>query len=279
MGEKLKLIDQARHGDILLEIFEYESLSGSSDPSIAQELYYAQKTGIKLRKVKATLFSDRTRLITESGALHYSKGNIKTDNKIGGLSGALEKFVNKKLNNEKFFRPSYTGVGEVHLEPSFNHFTLFVLNDDALVVDRGMFYASAGDLSVEFAPVDSVSSALFGNEGLIQTVIRGTGVVVVEIPVPFSELVAVELNNETLKVDGDFALMRYGDVRAYVSLGNKGLFKTWTSGETLVETFKGTGTVFLAPTNDIYRGLSERLKSNRINTGDVIDHQNRYESD
>ena len=278
MGEKLKLIDHARCGDILLEIFEYESLSGSSDPSIAQELYYAQQTGIRLRKVKATLYSDRTTLITESGALHYSKGNIVVDNKIGGVSGAIEKFFNKKLNNEKFFRPSYRGVGEVHLEPSFNHFYLFVLEDDALVVDRGMFYASAGDLSVSFAPVDSVSSALLGNEGLIQTVIKGTGVVAVEIPVPFSELVAVELNDETLKVDGDFALMRHGDVKASVSLGNKGLFKSWTSGEKLVETFKGTGTVFLAPTNDVYRDLSDRLKSNRINTGDVIDHQNRYET-
>lgn len=278
MGEKLKLIDHARCGDILLEIFEYESLSGSSDPSIAQELYYAQQTGIRLRKVKATLYSDRTTLITESGALHYSKGNIVVDNKIGGVSGAIEKFFNKKLNNEKFFRPSYRGVGEVHLEPSFNHFYLFVLEDDALVVDRGMFYASAGNLSVSFAPVDSVSSALLGNEGLIQTVIKGTGVVAVEIPVPFSELVAVELNDETLKVDGDFALMRHGDVKASVSLGNKGLFKSWTSGEKLVETFKGTGTVFLAPTNDVYRDLSDRLKSNRINTGDVIDHQNRYEN-
>lgn len=278
MGEKLKLIDHARCGDILLEIFEYESLSGSSDPSIAQELYYAQQTGIRLRKVKATLYSDRTTLITESGALHYSKGNIVVDNKIGGVSGAIEKFFNKKLNNEKFFRPSYRGVGEVHLEPSFNHFYLFVLEDDALIVDRGMFYASAGDLSVSFAPVDSVSSALLGNEGLIQTVIKGTGVVAVEIPVPFSELVAVELNDETLKVDGDFALMRHGDVKASVSLGNKGLFKSWTSGEKLVETFKGTGTVFLAPTNDVYRDLSDRLKSNRINTGDVIDHQNRYEN-
>lgn len=278
MGEKLKLIDHARCGDILLEIFEYESLSGSSDPSIAQELYYAQQTGIRLRKVKATLYSDRTTLITESGALHYSKGNIVVDNKIGGVSGAIEKFFNKKLNNEKFFRPSYRGVGEVHLEPSFNHFYLFVLEDDALVVDRGMFYASAGNLSVSFAPVDSVSSALLGNEGLIQTVIKGTGVVAVEIPVPFSELVAVELNDETLKVDGDFALMRHGDVKASVSLGNKGLFKSWTSGEKLVETFKGTGTVFLAPTNDVYRDLSDRLKSNRINTGDVIDHQNRYET-
>lgn len=278
MGEKLKLIDHARCGDILLEVFEYESLSGSSDPSIAQELYYAQQTGIRLRKVKATLYSDRTTLITESGALHYSKGNIVVDNKIGGVSGAIEKFFNKKLNNEKFFRPSYRGVGEVHLEPSFNHFYLFVLEDDALIVDRGMFYASAGDLSVSFAPVDSVSSALLGNEGLIQTVIKGTGVVAVEIPVPFSELVAVELNDETLKVDGDFALMRHGDVKASVSLGNKGLFKSWTSGEKLVETFKGTGTVFLAPTNDVYRDLSDRLKSNRINTGDVIDHQNRYET-
>lgn len=276
MGEKLNLIDSARCGDILLEVFEYESLRGSSDPSIAQELYYAQQTGIRLRKVKATLYSDRTTLLTESGALHYSKGNIKTDNKLGGVSGTVEKFLNMKLNKEKFFRPSYRGVGEVHLEPSFNHFALFNLKDDALVVDRGMYYASAGDLKVEFAPVDSVSSALLGNEGLIQTVIKGTGVVVVEIPVPFSELVAVELSDETLKVDGDFALMRHGDVRASVSLGNKGIFKTWTSGETLVETFKGTGTVFLAPTNDVYRDLSDRLRGNRINTGDVLEHQNRY---
>jgi len=50
---------------------------------------------------------------------------------------------------------------------------------------------------------------LFGGEGLFQTRIRGTGICVLESPVPADEVLRIDLKEETLQVDGNFALMRW----------------------------------------------------------------------
>jgi uncharacterized protein (AIM24 family) len=101
----------------------------------------------------------------------------------------------------------------------------------------------------------NVSSALFGGEGLFQTRIRGTGICVFESPVPTDEVLRIDLKNETLQVDGNFALMRTGQIEFSVEKSTKGIIGTLTSGEGLLQTFRGTGSVWLAPTQDIYQKL------------------------
>ncbi len=120
----------------------------------------------------------------------------------------------------------------------------------------------------------NVSSALLGGEGLFQTQVRGSGLAVFELPVPASEVRCVHLNNETLQVDGNFALMRSGQIDFSVEKSSKGMFGSMTSGEGLLQTFRGTGRVWLAPTQAIYSqmsrgglsGLSSAVHSSRSST-------------
>jgi uncharacterized protein (AIM24 family) len=65
----------------------------------------------------------------------------------------------------------------------------------------------------------------------------------------------IDLKDETLQVDGNFALMRTGRIEFSVEKSTKGIIGTLTSGEGLLQTFRGTGSVWLAPTQDIYQKL------------------------
>lgn len=80
---------------------------------------------------------------------------------------------------------------------------------------------------------------------------------VISTPVPQEELIVYNLEvDEKLHVDGNFALMRTADVCFSVEKSGKSLFQSLTSGEGLLQTFKGPGTVWIAPTQAIY----ERIK-------------------
>ena len=56
--------------------------------------------------------------------------------------------------------------------------------------------------------------------------------------------------------------MRTGAIEFSVEKSTKGLLGTLTSGEGLLQTFRGTGSVWLAPTQEIY----ERLQTDGIAT-------------
>ena len=101
---------------------------------------------------------------------------------------------------------------------------------------------------------------LFGKETFFQTKLSGSGVVVLEIPVPETEIIKVKLINDTLKVDGNFAILRSGNLEFTVEKSAKTLIGTGTSGEGFLSTFRGTGEVWLLPTLIAY----EELKKNNI---------------
>ena len=98
----------------------------------------------------------------------------------------------------------------------------------------------------------NVSSALLGGEGIFQIRLSGSGLVVLESPVPASEIDVVELNNETLKVDGNFVILRSEGIAFTVERSAKTLIGSAVSGEGLVNVYKGTGSVWMAPSIKIY---------------------------
>ena len=56
-------------------------------------------------------------------------------------------------------------------------------------------------------------------------------------------------------MDGNFALMRTGQIDFSVEKSTRSLLGTLTSGEGLLQTFRGTGSVWLAPTQAVYQQL------------------------
>jgi uncharacterized protein (AIM24 family) len=194
-----------------------------------------QREGLNL--VKVTLQNETVR--TESGALYYMRGNIVMESKPPSAGG----FLKSLATGENIFRPTYTGTGELYLEPSFSGFHIIELSGNEWILDSGAYWAS--DISVEVGVErNKLISGLIGGEGLFQTKVKGRGKVVMVAQGPVEE---IHLKNEKLVVDGNFAIARTGGLNYRVEKATKSIFGSMTSGEFLVNSFEGTGTVLLAP--------------------------------
>jgi len=209
-SSKFEVIDTAEDDRFRVEILAYSSLGGAKDHQTAATVYFANQAGIRLKQVRITLRNGEA--IAESGALHFMLGQIQMESKIGGVSGLGKAMMNKFVTKEAAIMPRYRGTGQIYLEPSFSHFLIYRLMGEEVIADKGMFYCGQGTLDIGSALQRNVSSALFGGEGLFQTRIKGKGICVFESPVPVDEVMRIDLKDETLQVDGNFALMRTGRI-------------------------------------------------------------------
>ena len=261
--------------DSIFQILEYDDLRGSEDVNLAVKLNFMREAGIKLKQVRIILDDSSVQL--ESGALSYLKGDIRIQNKIGGPLGLGKKLFNSKVTGETMFKPTYSGTGEIFLEPSFGQFALVELQDDEIIVDDGMFYACEDGIEVSSAMQKSISSLLLGNEGAFQTRISGDGLVVLELPVPETEIFKCKLNNDELKVDGNFAILRTGDIEFTVEKATKSIIGTATSGEGFLNVYRGTGDVWLVPTKSVYQNIQNMRFGDMFNPGGSYGKNNTNE--
>lgn len=247
------------------EVIQWSDLKGGESVNSAMMTYFMRESDIKMKALRVRLDNSSVKL--EAGALHYMKGDIEMTSKMGGLKGLGKKMFNSALTKETVMKPLYEGTGEIYTEPTFGHFALIELENEEIIVDDGIFYASEGNIEVGASMQKNMSSALLGNEGLFQTKIKGSGIVALEIPVPECEIVKFTLNNETLKVDGNIALLRTGNVQFTVEKSTKSLIGSAASGEGFLNVFRGTGEVWVAPTQAIYDRLAYSGLSGMTNPG------------
>ncbi|MEM1348624.1 MAG: AIM24 family protein [Myxococcota bacterium] len=254
-GGSLAIVSEHRSptSGVRVEVLEHQGLSGSRSVHAAQALHYASATGLTLKRVRLTL--NNAAVVLEAGSLHYMHGAIEVTNASGGISGALKKRMTSSLTGEGAYNPTYSGTGTIYLEPAFGHFMVVHLNNEEFIVDRGLFYACDKGVELSAAMQKSISAALAGGEGLFQTRLSGTGLVVLAVPVDPAEIERVRLEGSTLQVDGNFALARKGDITFTVERSSKSIMGSVRSGEGLLQTFRGTGEVWLAPTQAVYRRL------------------------
>lgn len=249
----IRIIDSAENGSCKIEVMEYEKLLGSTNTNSAIDMYYMDKQNMRARQI--VVYLNNTAVSIEPGAMSYFKGRIEM---ISGVtaSNALGRVFSSMTTGESFSQPEYRGTGYVVLEPSFKHFLLLKLDQEDIIVDKGMFYCAQEGVRVNSIAQKNVSSALLGGEGIFQLQLQGTGLVVLECVVPSCEINIIELNNETLKVDGNFAVLRSGNIQFTVERSAKTLLGSAVSGEGLVNVYRGTGTVWLAPSIKIYNTIN-----------------------
>ncbi|MBP5976621.1 AIM24 family protein [Brasilonema sp. CT11] len=193
------------------------------------------KEGLHL--VKVILQNETVK--TESGALYYMRGNIHMESKAPSAGS----FFKSLATGENIFRPTYTGTGELYLEPSLSGFYVMELNGIEWILDRGAYWASDGSVEVSVER-NKLVSGFIGGEGFFQTKVKGRGKVVMVTQGPVEE---IHLQNDRLVVDGNFAIARTNTLKYRVEKATKSILGSMTSGEFLVNTFEGTGTVLLAP--------------------------------
>lgn len=239
MHQVIKVLDSSEGKGLKIEVIEYQSLPG----------HYSEHTDHqyieKLRQVRVQLKGGE--LITEAGALQFMKGNVtmKVDS---SLKSVAKGFLSNRLTGEASVKPRYKGNGEVYLEPSFDHFLLFEMDNEEIIADKGVFYCCEASITVGVAAQKNISSAIAGGEGLFQTKLKGSGVCVIQSNVPIEHVLIYQLNNETLQVDGNYALLRRGQIDFTVEKSTKSWIGTARSGEGLLQTFRGTGEVWIIPT-------------------------------
>lgn len=195
------------------------------------------------RMAKITL---RNSAVTvEAGQLHYMFGQIQMTAEGPSLGGLAKSFLTK----EKAVRPVYSGTGEIYLEPTFGELNVMELRPgEAWVLDKGAYIASDQGVAIDMQ-ANPAFRGMFGGEGWFQTHVSGQGKVIYWSPGPVER---IEIQGQTLTVDGSFAVARTASLEYRVEKATKGLFKSWMSGEGLVSTFRGYGAVMLAPVPNLY---------------------------
>lgn len=251
--ENIKIIDSAESGGVRVEVMEYQRLLGSTSTSAAMDLYFMEKQNIRARQVAVYINNDM--VTVEPGAMSYFQGPLEM---VSGVTAgnALGRLFSGAVTGEAMAQPEYKGSGMLVLEPSFNHFLLLQLDREEVIVDKGMFYCAQGSVSVKPVMQRNISSAVAGGEGLFQISLSGTGLVVLECPVPSCEIDVIELQNDVLRVDGNFAVLRSAGLQFTVERSAKSLIGSAVSGEGLVNVYRGTGSVWLAPTIKVYSTIS-----------------------
>lgn len=253
--EEMEVLERAETDDgSIVEVMQYRKLKGSADIRTAESLYYASQGGMHLKMVRIRLNQSAARV--ERGSLYFMKGNLEMRASTGG--GLIKGLTRKMVSGESFFVNEIRGTGDIYLEPTFGHFFLHRVDEreGSTIVDKSLFYAGTSGLDISVGRQRTISATLFGKETYFQTKISGTGVAVLYSPVPRDELIRVELNDEKLFVDGNFMLMRSERLSYRVEKSSKSLLATSVSSEGWLQTFEGTGYVWLAPTMQIYDKLS-----------------------
>ena len=72
-----------------------------------------------------------------------------------------------------------------------------------------------------------------------------------ESPCPKEELIEITLEEDTLKIDGNMAVAWSGSLEFTVERSGKSLIGSAASGEGLVNVYRGTGRVLMAPVREM----------------------------
>lgn len=216
-------------------------------PENAMTAYYASKMNVRKRQVVCDVA--KSNVTVQAGAMQWMVGDVKATTGLKGVGDLFSKAVRGSVTGESAIKPEYTGNGTLVLEPTYKHILLLDVADwnGSVVLDDGLFLACESSLKQKAVMRSNLSSAVAGNEGLFNLGIQGKGVLCLESPCPKEELVEITLNNDVLKVDGNFAIAWSGSLEFTVERSGKSLIGSAASGEGLVNVYRGTGKVLLAP--------------------------------
>jgi uncharacterized protein (AIM24 family) len=216
-------------------------------PENAMQAYYCNAMNVRKRQVVCDL--SKANITLQAGAMQWTVGNVNATTGVKGVGDLFGKALRGSVTGESAIKPEYTGDGVLVLEPTYKHILLINTAEwgGSIVLDDGLFLACDSSLKHKAVMRSNLSSAALGNEGLFNLGIQGNGALCLESRCPKEELVEVELNNDVLKVDGNFAIAWSGSLTFTVERSGKSLIGSAASGEGLVNVYRGTGKVLLAP--------------------------------
>lgn len=213
----------------------------------AMHAYFAAQMNIRKRQLKIDM--NNSSVVIQSGAMQWFGGKVDMAADVKGAGDLIGKMFSARATGESAIKPKYQGTGILVLEPTYKHILLEDISkwNGALVIEDGLFLACDSSVSMKVVARSSFSSAVAGGEGLFNNCLMGTGIVALESPVPRNELIEIELENDVLKIDGNYAIAWSNTLQFTVERSSKTLIGSAASGEGLVNVYRGTGRVLMAP--------------------------------
>lgn len=220
----------------------------SVSPANAQDAWFASQMNVRRRQLICDL-NGHDGVMLQAGAMQWMAGSVKVTTGVKGAGDFIGKLVRGAVSQDTAIKPEYVGVGTVVCEPTWSYIMLIDLAQwgSSVVLDDGVFLACDAHLKHSLQRRTNFTSAAAGNEGLWNLRIDGTGIVALEIPCPPEELLFVDLANDELKIDGNYAIAWSSTLDFSVERSGKTLVGSAVSGEGLVNTYRGTGSVMMAP--------------------------------
>ena len=241
-NDDIRILDQQG----AFTVIEYQR-DLSVSPQAAQLAYYCSEMNVRKRQVVCSLALGS--VTTQAGAMQWMVGDVRATTGVKGVGDLLGKAVRASVTKESAIKPEYVGNGTLVLEPTYKHIILLNVAHwgGSIVLDDGLFLACESTLRHKAVMRSNFSSAVAGNEGLFNLGIAGSGVLCLESHCPKEELIEIELQNDVLKIDGNMAVAWSGSLDFTVERSGKTLIGSAASGEGLVNVYRGTGRVLLAP--------------------------------
>ena len=223
----------------------------SVSPQSAMNAYFCDAMNVRKRQVICDV--GKSPITTQAGAMQWMVGDVNATTGIKGVGDLLGKAVRGKASGESAIKPEYTGTGTLVLEPTYKYLLLINVGDwgGSLVLEDGFFLACESSLKHKTVMRSNLSSAVAGGEGLFNLSLNGNGIVCLESASPKEELIEITLNNDVLKIDGSMAVAWSGGLEFTVERSGKSLLGSAVSGEGLVNVFRGTGKVLMAPVDKV----------------------------
>jgi uncharacterized protein (AIM24 family) len=248
----MKIFNMLNSGNVLVtktegvfSILEHQSDLSLSSPAQAVMQHYMSEQGLRKRQLVINL--NNQGVILQNGAMQWIAGGIKATTDVKGLGDLVGKALRGRVTGEAAINPLYKGVGMIVCEPTYKHLILHRVSPDrGLVARDGLFLACEDTLSLNVSLAKSFSSVA-GNQGLFNMVFRGEGVAALESPIPYEEIIRVDLSEgEEIRIDGPFAVMWDEGLAMTVERSSKSLIGSAVGGEGLVNVYRGVGSVWLS---------------------------------
>lgn len=228
------------------EVFEHQK-DLSVDPASSAVAYFMQEMNFRKRQVFCSLNGNAIKV--QAGAMQWTAGNVSMTSGIKGAKDFLGKALKGFATGESTAKPVFQGNGFVMLEPTYKYIILEDISSwgSGMVLDDGLFLACDYGIKEEVVARSNISSALLGGEGLFNLSLTGEGIAVLESAVPREELIEIILENDEVKIDGNMAIAWSKSLQFTVEKSSKTLIGSLASGEGVVNVFRGSGKILMAP--------------------------------
>ena len=217
-----------------VKVLEYKK-DLSVDAASAINAYFASEMNVRKRQVLIELNGNAYTI--SAGSMQWTAGSVKMAADVKGIGDFFGKAISSKVTKESAIKPKYEGSGLLVLEPTYKH----------ILLEDGLFLACESKIKQKVVARTNISSAMLGNEGLFNLCLEGQGVAVLESPVPRDELIEINLENDEVRIDGNFAIAWSKSLDFRVEKSSKSLVGSAVSGEGFVNVYRGTGKILMAP--------------------------------